>query len=132
MTRHFVEYWDTRRFFPDSYNVQLETRSVAAALSVVPDTASFFQLYDLPDEVTVPVGYSNVEFRPVYKRFNESGRYFPNGRLYDAKTVEHLAEIDPDEYRILWSNMQSARATHAVNHRIGGWQWFDVEKDVIL
>lgn len=130
--RFFAEYFDTRRMFTETEIQELTAASLTEATAKMPLYASYFRLFNLPDEVETPAGSPGVEFRPVYRRSNETGYFFPDSELYSLAQISNLAEVNPYDYGILSSNMRANRWTWVVKHRHGGFQPFDPSVDRMM
>lgn len=104
---HFIEYYDGRRFFTETYTEQIPERTVAAALAVLPPYAFGFRFFDLVDEKPeVPDLGPDIVVEVRRKRLNVSGRYYVGGTVYTLAQIEAKARRNKEKWGILASNMR--------------------------
>lgn len=120
----FVEILFPGTLFPEEQVQEVLSRKPQTVAKKLPKGAFCFQFFDqICKEVIV-----DGETRTICgKRKNESGRYYPEGKVYTAKEI---AALGPD-YRILLSNMECNDWPKVVKTRCGNWQPF-TEKDAII
>lgn len=125
-----VEFLDMRRFFPESYAKDIESRDVEAAWKMCPDGCCAFKFYDEEYEKAateageiLEVKHRNVRHSPTY--------YLPSAEVLDKAVVSHLHQMNPERYAILLRNMENNDIRRVVRTRTGNTTPFK-EGDVVL
>lgn len=131
--KHFVEYYDGRRFFTEGYTAEVPERTIPAALAAVPEYAFGFRFFDMVDEIPNPPDLGpGLRVSVTRIRQNISGMHFIGGQILTVDDVRALAKIDPQNYRILLANMEGNGWANIVKTRSGNTRPLEAGDCVVL
>lgn len=123
-TEHWVEYHIPGTLFTESETHKLSSRSVSEAVKYCPEYAFGFHLFDVEIRSGVLEDGERIEKKKVV---NESGRYYPQGKVYDRDDVKSMGS----KYHSLLSNMESHGWSHVVRTRRGNFQPFESQDHLL-
>lgn len=133
--RPMARYWMPGSFFAEDAVRELSDRSVDAAVTMAPDGAFAFQLYDSPIcDFEFPADLFRIAPIPQ----NESAKHYLGGHVFDCDELRELgaSEGDPRKYNTLISNITKWTPSgsvegKAIRCRTGNWEPFE-DDDVLV
>lgn len=121
----FVELLEPGSFYPESSTIQVTTRDPETVVREhMNDRVFAFLFFDV---LRAEVRHEGMMIVLSSKSINRSGRYYPGGRL---RSLEWVKEHVPDS-RILQSNMDNPGHNPIMQTRLGNWQPFEEEDEII-
>lgn len=134
-SRPMARYYMPGSFLAEDTARELSDLSADAALTVAPDNAFAFVLYESP---ICDFEFDASRFRLLPIPQNESAKHYIGGEVFTCDELRELAiaEGDPKKYDILISNVSSGwghtlEEGRAIRCRTGNWQPFE-DGDVLV
>jgi hypothetical protein len=125
ITKTYVEILYPGILFSEESVKEVNGRNPSAIVKGLESGAFGFRFYD---QVETTIILDGKPKKVASDRKNESGMYYPGGRLFTLDEVKSMGK----DFHILASNMEGNNWPIVVRSRVGNFQPFDPKKDEVI